>query len=178
MGPISTVVELPLLVVKVLSRGVARRTQLPKHYPKAREVLDCDFRGLENPEMCKRRPVVILSYSSARPGLDISGPGRQIQSTRAFHSTGVHLISALKLSNKPRPPPNLVAVKRNAPCGASGQRCYRWRGTVIIRCGNNVVKQLPRARHLRCGVFRDARRHERNGVGRVRGRDRAPRRTV
>ena len=29
---------------------------------------------------------------------------RQIQSKRAFHSTKVHFISALKLSNKPGPP--------------------------------------------------------------------------
>ena len=45
-----------------------------RHYPKAREVLGCDFRGLEKPEMCKRRPVVVLSYSSARPGLAVVVP--------------------------------------------------------------------------------------------------------
>lgn len=41
----------------------------PRHYPKAREVLGCDFRGLIKPEMSKRSPVIILSYSQARPGL-------------------------------------------------------------------------------------------------------------
>lgn len=45
-----------------------------RHYPKAREVLGCDFRGLIRPEMCKRRPVVILSYSRVRPGLAIVVP--------------------------------------------------------------------------------------------------------
>ncbi len=44
------------------------------HYPKAREVLGCDFRGLITPEMNKRRPVVILSYSHARPGLAVVVP--------------------------------------------------------------------------------------------------------
>ena len=47
---------------------------MPRHYPKAREVLGCDFRGLIEPEMCKRRPVVILSYSRVRPGLAIVVP--------------------------------------------------------------------------------------------------------
>lgn len=47
---------------------------MPKHYPKAREVLGCDFRGLTEPEMCKRRPVVVLSSSNARPGLAIVVP--------------------------------------------------------------------------------------------------------
>jgi len=47
---------------------------MPKHYPKAREVLGCDFRGLIKPEMYKRRPVVILSYSRARPGLAVVVP--------------------------------------------------------------------------------------------------------
>ena len=50
--------------------------------------------------------------------LDISGTGRQIQSTRAFHSTGVHLISALKLSNKPGPPP-----RGAASCSVLGTSC-------------------------------------------------------
>lgn len=45
-----------------------------RHYPKVREVLGCDFRVLSKPEMCKRRPVVILSYSRARPDLAIVVP--------------------------------------------------------------------------------------------------------
>ena len=44
------------------------------HYPKAREVLGCDFHGLVEPEMIKRRQVIILSYSRARPGLAVVVP--------------------------------------------------------------------------------------------------------
>lgn len=47
---------------------------MPRHHPKVREVLGCDFRGFSAPEMCKRRPVVVLSYSNARPGLAIVVP--------------------------------------------------------------------------------------------------------
>ena len=35
---------------------------------------------------------------------------------------------------------NRVAQKRNAPCGASGQRCYRWRGSGMIARGAIGVK--------------------------------------
>lgn len=44
------------------------------HYPKAREVLECDFSGFRVPEMVKSRPVVIVSCSTARPGLVIVVP--------------------------------------------------------------------------------------------------------
>ena len=44
------------------------------HYPRSREVLGCDFKGLDKPEMIKRRPVIVLSYSRARPGLAIVVP--------------------------------------------------------------------------------------------------------
>ena len=44
------------------------------HYPRSREVLRCDFKGLNKPEMIKRRPVIVLSYSPARPHLAIVVP--------------------------------------------------------------------------------------------------------
>lgn len=44
------------------------------HDPCRREVLGCDFVGLRNPEMCKRRPVVIVSAAPARPRLAIVVP--------------------------------------------------------------------------------------------------------
>ena len=47
---------------------------MQKHYPKSREVLGCDFGGLRKAEMSKRRPIIVLSYSSARPGLAIVVP--------------------------------------------------------------------------------------------------------
>jgi uncharacterized protein YifN (PemK superfamily) len=45
------------------------------HYPKKREVLGCDFSGMwAPPEMGKRRPIVILSASPARPKLALVIP--------------------------------------------------------------------------------------------------------
>ena len=41
---------------------------------------------------------------------------------------------------------DLVARKRNAPFGASGQRCYRWRGGRIFRCRRDVVKAFAAVR--------------------------------
>lgn len=45
-----------------------------RHHPKRREVVKCDFSGLSAPEMCKVRPVVIVSVSPARPGLFLLVP--------------------------------------------------------------------------------------------------------
>lgn len=44
------------------------------HYPRKREVLGCSFEGFSRPEICKRRPVIVLSCSRARPGLAIVVP--------------------------------------------------------------------------------------------------------
>ena len=40
----------------------------------------------------------------------------------------------------------VLAKMRNAPFGASGQRCYRWRGRRIFSCRWDVVKAFPAVR--------------------------------
>lgn len=45
-----------------------------RHHPKRGEVVKCDFTGLTKPEMCKTRPVIIVSVSPARPQLAILVP--------------------------------------------------------------------------------------------------------
>lgn len=45
-----------------------------RHHPKRGEVLKCEFSGLKPPEMCKTRPVIIVSVSAARPQLAILVP--------------------------------------------------------------------------------------------------------
>ena len=49
----------------------------------------------------------------------------------------------------------VLSTKRNAPFGASGQRCYRWRGAGIFPRRGKDVKTIWTARDLeRNGVIR------------------------
>jgi len=43
-------------------------------YPKKRMILECDFHDFKEPEITKKRPVVVISCSRARPGLCIVVP--------------------------------------------------------------------------------------------------------
>ena len=106
---------------------------MPAHYPKSREVLGCDFRGLISPEMNKRRPVIVLSYSHARPGLAIVVP----LSTTAPNPIQKwhHLLSEdAQWDRRQR------WVKGDLIYAVSLDRLFRWR-TGSIRGGNRQLLQ-------------------------------------